>query len=219
MKAKYENTTNHDINIYKYHCKENSGVLVVYEYSKESENKKIVLGKYIGNSIYDLNGKIYVEWLVSVFNLINGNNLSSVGKLYYIDKFLNNRFTSLIKFTKEGYDLLTNKYLYLNNEIYLNVLIEKEINLREVNINEESFFDFNDLNETYFFSEEELNQIDDKSFIRYLKDNLDKINNYIKSDEELLLKIKNSADINEEVRILKISLFNKENTKEISLSL
>lgn len=181
--------------------------------------KKIVLGKYIGNSIYDLNGKIYVEWLVSVFNLINGNNLSSVGKLYYIDKFLNNRFTSLIKFTKEGYDLLTNKYLYLNNEIYLNVLIEKEINLREVNINEESFFDFNDLNETYFFSEEELNQIDDKSFIRYLKDNLDKINNYIKSDEELLLKIKNSADINEKVRILKISLFNKENTKEISLSL
>lgn len=43
MKVKYENTTNHDINVYKYHCKENSGVLVVYEYSKESENKKLSL--------------------------------------------------------------------------------------------------------------------------------------------------------------------------------
>ncbi len=213
MKIIYKNHENYDVNGYKYNHQNEKGIIIVYEFTINSEEKEIVLGKYNGNAPYELSGITYVQWLVSVLNLINEDKLSSSVKKYYYNQFINNKFTKLIEFTKEGYDLITNKYKYLDDELLLSVTINKPIKLRIANINKldkQCFYKYDYLDKYYFFNKEEINKIDDKKLIDYIKSNLKKVNNYIKENNDLyesFIKCKTSY---EKIDLLKKYLYNDE---------
>lgn len=185
----FKNTTNEDIRILHYLDGSLKELLLVFEYDKNNTKDYILLGKVSGKSS-NVTGSNLIEWLVTTRKLINKyKNYKEIKteNSYEFEKFLNLKLTNDMLFTREGYDLITNKFIYTNFEI--NRTVEMKINHRDNKIfyepawlrdnndkfNKENFFDIIDLEDNYYFTDFELKNISLNKFIKYMVVNSEKI--------------------------------------------
>lgn len=187
---KYINISEEDINQVCFNsggCKE---FVIVHEFTKNDVRDYVVLGK-LKDMPNVLSGVEYVEWLVNIRKLIKNYKTRDTPNNFNFDKFLKSNITSNILFTKEGYDLITNKFKYLNNE--LDRTVKFKTSCREGRLlyeppadanvlSNRNFHGIEYLQNHYFFTKEQVKKIERINFIKYVKANFNKINNIPKTD-------------------------------------
>ncbi len=130
---------------------------------------------------------------------------------------INNEVTTNVIFTKEGYDLITNKFLYTNNELERTVhlkIIKKNNRLyyeKNNDINSLSnlyFYNINELDARYFFTKTQLNKLNTDDFIKYVSNNVNKINKIALYDKNFAHTLQYINKPEEKIIHLKDYLFN-----------
>lgn len=115
-------------------------------------------------------------------------------------------------FRLEGYDLITNKFKYIDDEInqtvnFIFVKWTKKLLYKLASditvILRKRFYDLGFLDLNFVFTVQEISKMEKYRLIEYLQDNLNKINNIIKKDPLCAKYIKLLATPPKKVRLLR----------------
>ena len=136
MKSKivnYNNIRNEQFNIVNFNNNGNLEYLLVHSFENDLGNDYFVIGKFNGDVASILkDGNVYKEVIKKIilkYKSERENILENNSDKYYEISLIHN-----FLFTKEGYDLVTHKFLFTNNEVIKTVEIEQQ------NINNVKYF-------------------------------------------------------------------------------
>lgn len=199
-------------------------IYIIYEFIKNDVKDYIVIGKLLKEYIGDRKIR-YIDWVALTNRLIKNQNLKddkrTILRNFEYHKFLDHDVTKTILFTKEGYDLITNKFLYTNSEIErtvdFNVIYSNDGEIRydvkpflDKYLQKEDIFfkPIEELENNYFLSDSQLKSMSEDNFLRYIKDNQGKLIRLLKANRryrEEFEKLKTDAErINYLMQIMSI---------------
>lgn len=190
MKSKivnYNNIRNEQFNIVNFNNNGNLEYLLVHSFENDLENDYFVIGKFNGDVASILkDGNVYKEVIKKIIlkykserESILENNSDKYYEISLIHNFL---------FTKEGYDLVTHKFLFTNNEIIKTVEIEQQNinnvkyfknNYYSLECDVESFQLFDIYEKYYTLRKEEFERISLDNIFAYVRSNLKKVSNLV----------------------------------------
>ena len=185
--VKYDNIKNEQFNIINFNNNGNLECLLVHSFQNELTNDYLVVGKFNGDVASILkDGNVYKEIFKKVV-LKYKNERESIfvdnSDKYYEIALINN-----FLFTKEGYDLVTHKFLFTDNEIIKTVEIEQQ-NINNIQYfknnyyfleNSKYCFQLFDIYEKYYtLRKEEFERISLNNIFSYVSSNLKKVSNLV----------------------------------------
>ncbi len=203
---KYAQVSGEDINQVCFMQGGFKDILLIHEFTQENRQNYVVVGKLKKDHTTILRGADNLKWLVTTCKLVTAyKDKKNSSKRYEYENFLNSDITNKINFTKEGYDLITNKFKYLDGEIDRTIALEtssKSGRLRyEISevISDKDFYSIEYLDNNYFFTDKQINKISKRNFVNYIRDNMTKINKIAIQDNDFTRNMQNLKTPNEKV--------------------
>lgn len=208
---KYENVKNESYHMINFHKNNDIEILLVHEFETDKGKDYIVVGKSeAGLPNATKEGATWCNLISEVVSMyktdstVLENNVDTYQKVENIPYFY---------FTKEGYDLITHRFLYTNNEIIRTVglvsaggLSYKDYQVLKYNAGYE-FMVFNDYEEQYILRSEELDNMNFFNMILFIKANLNKVKKYISFNDRysdyVCMTLFNSAGLSAPTEFLK----------------
>lgn len=185
---KYENVRNENYKLVSFNKNGTIEHLLIHEFETDRGRDYLVVGKSMaGISSINKEGATWcnlVSEVVSIYKTDSTtleNNDETYQKVENIPYFY---------FTKEGYDLITHRFLYTNNTINKTIglvsagnMAYKDYQVLKYN-SEYAFISFNDYESRYILRPEELENIDFGNMMIFIKANLNKVKKYIDFDNK-----------------------------------
>lgn len=184
---KYENVRNENYQMINLHKNNDIEILLVHEFETDKGKDYIVVGKSIAG-IAETN-KEGATWCNIISEVVSAykndtdvleNNFDTYQKVENIPYFF---------LTKEGYDLITHRFLYTNNEIIRTIGLVSAGNLayKDYQIlkydSKYAFMSFNDYENSYILRPEEFENMNFFNMISFVKANLNKVKEFISSND------------------------------------
>ena len=188
----YKNVYSEEYNIISFNNNGKLEYLLVHEFDNNLGHNYLVIGKFTQNiQNIKVDGVIYKNTIKRVIEKYKYNYkelLKNNTYKYYEVAFLKN-----ILFTKEGYDLITHKFLFTNNEIIRTIKIEQN-NVDGINYytnkyysledeQNDSFKEFDYYEKFYTLRKEEYENLEINNIFNYVKANYYKIKNIVLLEE------------------------------------
>ena len=185
--VKYENVKNEKFSIINFNNKGNLEYLLVHSFENEVGNDYFVIGKFNGDVASILkDGNVYKEVIKKIILKYKSEResiLEDNSNKYYEISLIHN-----FLFTKEGYDLVTHKFLFTNNEVIKTVEIEQQ-NINNVKYFKNNYYSIDNIKNVfeqfdvfekyYTLRKEEFEKISLDNIFSYVRSNLKKLTNLV----------------------------------------
>jgi hypothetical protein len=188
----YQNVTKENFALLNFFMDGKEELLLVHEFMANDKKDYAVIGKIVGDRSKVSRIKI-LQWVSIIQDLVTNYKTNKkqeqIGYQYSYYKLLLNNITASVKFTQEGYDLITNKFLFTDNKMERTVNINRQVikdglifdnkyNLiNEKNrINQQTAFcDIKYYDENYFFTPSEKSHLGMDQALAYIRHNPEKL--------------------------------------------
>lgn len=185
--VKYENIRNEQFNIVNFNNNGKLEYLLVHSFENDLGNDYFVIGKFNGDVASILkDGNVYKEVIKKIilkYKSERENILENNSDKYYEISLIHN-----FLFTKEGYDLVTHKFLFTNNEVIKTVEIEQQ-NINNVKYFKNNYYSIDNIKNVfeqfdvfekyYTLRKEEFEKISLDNIFSYVRSNLKKVTNLV----------------------------------------
>lgn len=180
---KYENVRNENYQMINLHRNNDIEILLVHEFETDKGKDYIVVGKStagIANTT-----KEGATWCNLISEVVS--TYKNIGTVSVDNEKIYNKVENIpnFYFTKEGYDLITNRHSYTNNEIIRTVgLVSagnssyKDYTILKYGI-EYAFMLFDDLEKIYILRPEDLKKMNFLNIMSFVGANLNKVKKFI----------------------------------------
>lgn len=186
---KYENVKNEDYKIISFNKSGNPEYFFVHDFENEQGHDYLVVGKYIGKISDLVKRGTVIQATTSVVTNLYKDDPNGLRKYNRYDAA---NFSDVL-FTKEGYDLVTHKFLFTDGNIIRTVKIDQN-DYRNTTYygnkyssvsteNDELFKPFSYYETKYMFRQEEHENLSFNNFMDYTYANLKKVKSIISSSE------------------------------------
>lgn len=192
--VKYENVTNEAYNIITFNNKRNLEYMLVHDFDNEFGKNYLVIGKFTKDiTTISKDGAVYREIIKKVISKYKDDKQ----ELFKCnsDKYYEATIIQNFLFTKEGYDLVTHKFLFTNGEILRTIKIDQQDfdntkyyanAYHYVNSNvDDVFMPFDYYEKYYTLRQEEFQNLDINNIFAYTRANFAKIKNVIEMSSVL----------------------------------
>lgn len=192
--VKYDNVKNENFSIFNFNNNGKMEYMLIHDFDTEYGKDYLVIGKFVGDMTdISKNAAVYKEIIKSVITKYKDNKEEIIK--YNGDKYYEANIIQNFLFTKEGYDLISHKFLFTNGEILKTIVVEQqEYNGQMYYSNEyhsisddkkEDFMPFDYYEKYYTLRQEEFQNLDINNIFAYTRANFYKIKNVMAASEVL----------------------------------
>lgn len=189
-KVKYENVFNEEYKIINFNQNQNVEYLLVHDFVNDAGPQYIVVGKFIGVATEIKKNSVMTNYLIK--NITEEyKNQEKFRNIMICNNYEQLSFLHNFLFTKEGYDLVTHKFLFTNGDISRTIKIEQ---IRPyygnqyspiIEENNNLFFEFDFLENNHWLNEDEFANLPLNNIIAYVNSNFIKVKNIIENNRSL----------------------------------
>lgn len=182
---------------------------IIYEFQKfntykdtSDETNYVVLGRFYvkENEIWKTDYEMVQKYILSLiknyllpFDLIKSRKIHDMNlRKFIFNNDLNDSIINRLEFTQEGFDLITNKFLFTGGKIERTIMFDNSYNHYDELVKSENFKYFKKIEfyyYNYFFNDNELNNITLDEVIRYVDFNKLRLENVIIANSNSLQQI------------------------------